>query len=126
MSAKDTPVELTAPTLCNLSAFAYARLCACWCVLMRDPQCAECRFGAHATDADKSYAAALLGGAGNAKSLLDGAKQVARQEIVPGVTAFCDRCSCVRWIAMRDSLSDSLVDFTRRLREARELEEAVA
>ena len=90
------------------------------------PHCAKCCFGAHIDTTEGSYAAALLGGVDNTSALLASAEQLARKEVVPGLTAFCDKCLCVHWLARRDTLGDSLVDFTRRLREARDLEAAVA
>ena len=93
---------------------------------MAHPRCAKCCFGAHIDTTEGSYAAALLGGADNTSALLASAEQLARKEVVPGLTAFCDKCSCVHWLARSDSLCDSLLDFTRRLREARDLEAAVA
>lgn len=94
------------------------------------PACAACRFGRRDSQskaqAQPTYAGAVLGGAENSGGLLQSADALANTETVPGLVAFCTRCKRTSWLARHDSVSDSLIDFHRRLRELRELEAAVA
>ena len=91
---------------------------------MLEPVCAMCTFPN--TDNLDSYALVLLAGRDGPAALLEEAEAASRKAAVPCMSAYCSRCARVTWLAREKSLSESLLDFCRRLREFRALTGAVA